>query len=74
MDPWDLVGMARICGLDLIALTDHNSAKNCPAAAEAARKYGVGFIPGIEVNTSEDIHCVCLFPDVDAAMAFDAML
>ena len=74
MDPCDLVGMARICGLDLIALTDHNSAKNCPAAAEAARKYGVGFIPGIEVNTSEDIHSVCLFPDVDAAMAFDAML
>ena len=73
MDPWDLEGMARISGLDLIALTDHNSAKNCPAAAEAARKYGVGFIPGIEVNTSEDIHCVCLFPDVDAAMACDAM-
>ncbi len=74
MDPQDLVGMARICGLELIALTDHNSAKNCPAAAAAAEKYGVGFIPGIEVNTSEDIHCVCLFPTVDAAMAFDTML
>ena len=74
MDPQDLVGMAKICGLELIALTDHNSAKNCPAAAEAAAKYGIGFIPGIEVNTSEDIHCVCYFPTLEAAMAFDAML
>lgn len=74
MDPQDLVGMARICGLQLIALTDHNTAKNCPAAAEAARKYGVGFIPGIEVNTSEDIHCVCYFPTLEAAMDFDTML
>lgn len=74
MDPHDLVGMARICGLELIALTDHNTAKNCPAAAQAAARYGVGFIPGIEVNTSEDIHCVCYFPTLEAAMDFDAML
>lgn len=74
MNPQDLVGMARVCGLDLIALTDHNTAKNCPAAAEAAARYGIGFIPGIEVNTSEDIHCVCLFPSVDAALKFDEML
>ena len=74
MNPDDLVGMAKVCGLELIALTDHNSAKNCPAAAEAARCYGIGFIPGIEVNTSEDIHCVCYFPTLEAAMAFDVML
>lgn len=74
MTPSDLVGMAKVCGLDLIALTDHNSAKNCPAAAEAAKHYGIGFIPGIEVNTSEDIHCVCLFPEVEDAMSFDRYL
>ena len=33
MDPFDLVGMAKVSGIDLIALTDHNSARNCPAAA-----------------------------------------
>ena len=74
MDPYDIMGMARISGIQLIALTDHNSAKNCPTAAEAARWYGIGFIPGIEVNTSENIHCVCLFPNVESAMEFDAML
>ena len=73
MDPYDIMGMARISGIQLVALTDHNSAKNCPTAAEAAKWYGIGFIPGIEVNTSEDIHCVCLFPTVENAMEFDAM-
>jgi hypothetical protein len=74
MTPFDLVGMAKLCGLQLIALTDHNSAKNCPAAALAAHEYGIGFIPGMEVTTEEDIHCVCLFPSVEAALSFDRFL
>jgi len=72
MTPFDLVGISKLNGLDLIALTDHNSAKNCPAAAMAAAEYGIGFIPGLEVTTSEDVHCVCLFPTLDAALAFDS--
>ncbi|MGN0716075.1 MAG: PHP domain-containing protein, partial [Anaerovoracaceae bacterium] len=43
MDPFDLVGMAKVSGIDLIALTDHNSARNCPAAAQAAESYGIVF-------------------------------
>ncbi|MGE4483752.1 MAG: PHP domain-containing protein [Oscillospiraceae bacterium] len=74
MTPFDLVGMAKLCGMDLIALTDHNSVKNCPAAAAAAEEYGIGFIPGAEVTTAEDIHCVCLFPGLDSAMSFDSRL
>ena len=74
MTPFDLVGMSLLNGVELIALTDHNTAKNCPAAKAAADAYGIGFIPGIEVTTSEDIHCVCLFPYLDKAMEFDAML
>ena len=74
MTPCDIAGISKLNGLDLFALTDHNSAKNCPAAALAAAEYGIGFIPGVEVTTSEDIHCVCLFPSVEAAMDFDKYL
>lgn len=74
MQPADLVGMAKLNGLDLMALTDHNSAKNCPAAAAAAAEYDIGFIPGLEINTSEDIHCVCLFPDLERALQFDSVV
>ena len=39
--PCNIVGMAYVKGLDVIAVTDHNSAKNCPAAVEAAKEFGI---------------------------------
>ena len=74
LTPTELVRAAVEAGLELIALTDHNSAKNCPAVAAAAEEAGIGFIPGIEVTTSEEIHCICLFPDLGKAAAFSRWL
>ena len=74
MTPYNLVNMAALNGLDVIALTDHNSCKNCPAAVQAGKEAGITVIPGIEVNTSEEIHAVCLFPTLEAALAFDAVI
>jgi len=72
MTPANLVGMAALKGLDVIALTDHNSARNCPAAAACAKEYGLLFIPGMEINTAEEVHAVCLFPTLEKALDFDA--
>ena len=69
--PNNIAGMAKLCGIDIIALTDHNSAKNCPAFFEACKKYGIIPIAGMELTTSEDIHVVCLFENLDSALAFD---
>ena len=74
MKPYELVKAAKNAGLELIALTDHNSTKNCPAAAAAARELGIGFIPGVEITTAEDIHCICLFADLGKAAAFSRWL
>ena len=71
MTPFNLVNMAALKGLDIIALTDHNTCKNCGSAVEAGREAGIKVVPGMELCTSEDIHVVCLFPAVDNAMAFD---
>ena len=38
MTPYNLVNMAKVMGLDILALTDHNSSLNCPAAARAAEE------------------------------------
>ncbi len=70
--PNNIAGMATLCGLNVIALTDHNTCKNCPAFFEACKRYGVIPIAGMELTTSEDIHVVCLFESLDDAMAFDA--
>ncbi len=69
--PNNIVGMATLCGLDIIALTDHNTSKNCPAFFEAAKRHNVIPIAGMELTTSEDIHVVCLFEKLEDAMRFD---
>lgn len=71
MTPANITGMAAVKGLDVIALTDHNSCKNCPAILKHGEEYGITVIPGMELTTSEEVHVVCLFPALGDAMAFD---
>ena len=71
MTPGSIVGMARLNGLDIVALTDHNTSKNCPAFLEIAKMHGIVAIAGMELTTSEDVHAVCLFRDLGSAMDFD---
>lgn len=72
MTPYNLVNTAKIFGYDIIALTDHNSCKNCRAAVQAGHDADLTVIPGMELCTSEEIHVVCLFPDCDKAEQFSA--
>lgn len=67
MTPSNIANMACVNGLDLIAVTDHNSARNVRAVMQAAKDLPLAVIPGIEVTTAEEIHVVCLFPDADSA-------
>lgn len=69
--PANIAGMATLCGLNIVALTDHNTTKNCPAFFAAAKKYGIIPVAGMELTTSEDIHVVCLFETLEDAMRFD---
>ena len=70
--PNNIAGMASLSEIDIVALTDHNSAKNCPAFFAAAEKYGIIPIAGMELTTTEDIHVVCLFENLPDALNFDA--
>lgn len=68
MTPNNIVNMAKLVGLDLIALTDHNTGGNLAATAAVARKADLLFLPGIEIETAEEIHMVCYFPDLPRAL------
>ena len=70
MTPGNIVGMSLLNGLQIVALTDHNSVKNCPAFFKIAKDNGIIPIAGVELTTSEDIHVVCLFRDLDSALDF----
>lgn len=72
--PNNLAGMAALSEIEILALTDHNTAKNCPAFFEAAERYGIIPVAGVELTTSEDIHAVCLFEKLEDAMRFDKEL
>ncbi len=72
--PNNLLGMASLAGIDILALTDHNTAKNCPAFFKAADKYGIIPVAGMELTSSEDIHIVCLFEELQSALDFDKYL
>ena len=60
MTPWNIAGMAAVLGLDVIALTDHNSCKNCPALMAAAEEYGVLKITNMKINTNKEKHTIYL--------------
>ena len=70
MTPQNIVNMAKIMGYDAIALTDHNTSRNCPAVMEVAKEVGITAIPGMELCTSEEVHIVCLFPELQNALDF----
>ena len=70
MTPNNIVNMAKLLGLDVIALTDHNTSLNCEAAMKIGDEIGLLVIPGMELTTAEDIHAVCLFPTLEKALAF----
>jgi predicted metal-dependent phosphoesterase TrpH len=71
MTPNNIAVMAALAGLQIVALTDHNSCRNCPAFFEAAKKAGIIPVAGMELTTAEDIHIVCLFEHLEDALRFN---
>lgn len=74
MTPGNIVGMSLLNGLQIVALTDHNSVKNCPAFFKLAKEQGLIPVAGVELTTSEDVHAVCLFRTLEAAMSFGELI
>lgn len=70
MTPGNIIGMAGLAGLELVALTDHNTCRNAAPFLKFAREAGILALPGMELTTSEEVHVVCLFPDLENALAF----
>ena len=69
MSPSEIVTRAVQAGMDGIALTDHQSARNTPAIAECARRAGLKCLFGMEVQTAEEVHTVALFDTTEQALA-----
>ena len=67
MTPHSIAGMSYINGLDIIAVADHNSAKNLRAVKKACEEFNILLVPAIEAETAENIHLLCLFKSIEDA-------
>ncbi len=70
MSPHAIVDAALAVGLDLIAVTDHNTAAMTPAIAQVAREKGLAYLYGLELQTREDVHLLAYFDDEATCLAF----
>ncbi len=68
--PVRIVERAAERGIQLMALTDHNSARNCPAFAEACRRSGVMALFGTETTSMEEVHILSIFATVEEALSW----
>ena len=71
MSPAAIVRRARELALDVIAVTDHNSVENGFTAARLGEKIGLKVLFGMEAQTREDVHVLCLFEDRRQAERFN---
>lgn len=71
MTPANIVNMAKLLGLDVIAVTDHNTCRNLPAVYSYALKNNIITIFGMELCTMEEVHVLCYFKTLEDALAFD---
>ncbi len=65
-----IVERAQELGLHIIAITDHNSAENAASVVNAARGTGITVLPGMEVQTREEVHVLALFDTLEQATAW----
>lgn len=70
MIPPLIIKRGQELGLDIIAITDHNAAGNVAAVKRAAGDSGITIIPGMELQTREEVHLLCLFDTLDQVLTW----
>lgn len=72
--PNNILNMAMLKKLDMIAITDHNTLKHLPSFAKIIDSYDFLFLYGCEVTVKEGFHVLTYFENLEVAMKFDRIL
>lgn len=72
MIPPLIVSEATAHGISLIAITDHNASANVSAVQKAAQGTPLVVLPGMELQTREEVHVLCLFDHLHQLERFQA--
>ncbi|NLZ52709.1 MAG: PHP domain-containing protein, partial [Thermoanaerobacteraceae bacterium] len=68
MTPINILNMAKLIGTKILGICDHNSAGNIEAMLKMAQDYDILVIPGIEVQSVEEVHLLCLFENINQVL------
>jgi PHP family Zn ribbon phosphoesterase len=74
MTPLAIVETAIEKDLDIIAVTDHNSAENVTSTKKAAKNTGLTVLGGMEVTSSEEVHTIVIFNDTEGILKFQEVI
>ena len=70
MTPANIVGFAKLNGIDAIAIADHNAIANVKVAMDVGNAFDVVVVPAMELQTAEDVHVLCLFETLQDLQSF----
>ncbi|MDQ5986778.1 MAG: hypothetical protein CSYNP_02511 [Syntrophus sp. SKADARSKE-3] len=74
MYPRAIVEQALNKKLDIIGICDHNSGENAFFVQESAKGFPLVVLPGMELTSSEEVHTLALFENVQALMSLQALV
>ena len=74
MSPARIISEAKEKNIDILAITDHNSTRQCSVIMELGRKAGITVWGGAEINTREEVHCLAFFEETGALKEFQKWL
>jgi 3',5'-nucleoside bisphosphate phosphatase len=74
MTPRNIVAKALALGLDLIAISDHNASENIAAVIKSAEGTQLSILAGMEVTSSEEVHILALFENLDSIRQFQKIV
>jgi PHP family Zn ribbon phosphoesterase len=74
MIPPLIIETAQAHNINLIAITDHNSSANIAAVQKAAKVFDITVLPGIELQTREEVHILCIFDTLEQTAAFQKLI
>lgn len=67
MIPFNILNMAKLLGTQILAICDHNSTRNLKTIMDLAKNYDILVIPGMEIQSAEEVHLLCLFSNLSKA-------
>lgn len=74
MSPARIIHEARQKHIDILAITDHNSTRQCRVVMKLGGDAGIKVWGGAEINTREEVHSLALFEDLQAINEFQRWL